>query len=216
MTVNKYIAVCLFLLSNSSFADWYGQIQLGLVVYKKPSDGDWHQKTHDYKMRLQSGNALAGIGYRFDKWAVETNYRYLAGGSIKADLEFDVTYFTPSAPHDPVQFTRSSWFVRGPSIDILRHFGNAYIRYGVMWQTLSWTIDVQATRDCDPLNPVDCDGIYPRSIQSASDMERRPVFGLGYNLNDTWHAEAAYYPLRGGRGISAVTDAITLNVGVRF
>lgn len=184
----------------------YGQLQAGIDFFGKPMAGDWAQPEQVNETNYRSWNANVGIGYRWRRWALEANYRYLNGGFMKADLEFDTTWRVVGANHAPVEHVISTWSVSGPSLDVLGYWGNAYLRLGVMVQSLSWTIDVQSLKESEG---------YPHSIQSLKDTQRRPLIGIGYDF-ERLRVEATYYDIGGGRGMSAVNEALTLNVGVRF
>lgn len=204
--MNKIVAIgvmCLVTAPVAANDGIYTQVQVGMDFFGKPIDGDWQQQTHDSHSRFHSWDANAGIGYRKGNFSLEGNYRFLNGGQMDSILEFDTTYFG-NGDHTPVQRTISLWYVKGPSVDVLYHVGNAYLRYGTMWQELSWTINVQSLKDPDS-----------HSVQTISDKQRRPLLGIGYDFN-RWNVEATYYDIGGGRGQSAVNKAATLNVGFRF
>lgn len=185
---------------------FYGQLQVGIDFFGKPIAGDWAQPEQKSETNFKSWNAMVGIGYRWRRLALEANYRHLNGGHMKADLEFDNTWRVVGADHAPVEHVISTWRVSGPSLDVLGYWRNAYLRAGVMVQSLSWTIDVQSLKESEG---------YPHSIQSLKDTQRRPLIGIGYDF-ERLRVEATYYNIGGGRGMSAVNEALTLNVGVRF
>jgi hypothetical protein len=210
----KWILTALMLLSTTANAGTYFTGTAGLVQYGH-EDNKWYQDSHTNSKSYVSGTASLGVGYNFSsQWAIESNVRYLAGGSIKsAEWEQDATYGMPGANHSPTDFDgRSWWSVAGLSIDGVRSFPITYTsitgfyRVGAMYYQERWR-----TRFIEPA----ASSHYTTHI--ADCKKATPLAGIGgrFGKDRNYSLEVTrYFDLQCQEG--GVSAATSLTFGVRF